>query len=549
MQCPNCGQINRPSANFCNRCRTALTAIPYQPLQPGQPMKEGTYRIVRPLARGGMGAVYLATQAIAERQRWVLVKEMLDYYDPADPAEVQKAQQRFQAEAATLVGLNHPEIPQIYDFFSEGPRNYIVMQFIEGENLEQELTHEDDQGNLVPGKPYALEQALRWGIQICRVLEHLASRNPPVVHHDIKPANIILEKGSGEPYLVDFGSAMAHLVPSSGGTVGLQKSSIYGTTGYVAPEMYQQRSEPRSDVYALAVTLYHLLTDDDPRDNQPFDYPELQWLPADVCRVLQSALANDVTERPTATELRRQLLELLKGRAELEFTRPLVPLMYIGTAIAVAGLWLPPWMPSLVSAWIQMLAAWRTYSPPPESLPFPWLLVIGIVLVGAALFLPWKRVSSAQLLLRNRSLFSVCAGLPILLCVGWLSRPFLVRTAGNALPVLFHVIYFAVAMALPLVLTIVWFSQLAYCLRSLGLERRLRWGCALILCILLAMVGICSVLWDLASAVGGGSLFTEPESVGTTMALVNLWYVAAWCILLVSFHALTRLAKQGLDGD
>ena len=113
-----------------------------------------------------MGAIYLARQAIAGRERDVVVKEMLDYFDPADLVEARKAEQRFQDEAATLVTLNYPGIPQIYDYFSEGGRNYIVMQLIAGQDLLSGLTHTDADGNLVKGTAFPTEDVVRWGIQV-----------------------------------------------------------------------------------------------------------------------------------------------------------------------------------------------------------------------------------------------------------------------------------------------------------------------------------------------------------------------------------------------
>jgi len=262
-----------------------------------------------------MGAVYLATQTLVGRERHCVIKEMLDYVDPADPEAVRKAQQRFQEEAATLVELNHVGVPQIYDYFSEGGRNYIAMQFIEGESLEKRLSHEDEQGRWINGSPQPLEQVVRWGIQLCRVLEYLAGRNPPVIHRDIKPANIILNKATGQVCLVDFGTAKARLTMQPAGQMGLRKSSIYGTAGYAAPEMYPPRgeSEPRSDVYALGATLYHLLTDDDPRDH-PFKFPKLSSLPAGIRKVLEGALEVDVQQRLTATQM-RQRLEAIETKA------------------------------------------------------------------------------------------------------------------------------------------------------------------------------------------------------------------------------------------
>ncbi len=295
--CPECHINNRSGARFCANCGASLAG-----LQPGQVM-HGQYTIVRQLGKGGMGAVYLATETIANEPRSVVIKEMLDYYDPDDPQGEAKARQRFKVEAATLVKLNCYGIPLIFAYFIENGRNYIVMQFIQGRNLETGLTHEDDNGYLVAGQPYPVDQVRAWGNQVCEVLEYLAKQN--IVHMDIKPANLIVDD-SGRVWLVDFGTARAQRVLPRGAAVGLQKSSIFGTAGYAPPEQYQGQAHPPSDVYALAATLYHLLTDDDPRAH-PFDFPQLKQLPADLASALQQALANDATQRLTAARFRQQL--------------------------------------------------------------------------------------------------------------------------------------------------------------------------------------------------------------------------------------------------
>ena len=303
IRCPKCQLDNRAGATFCSQCGTPLGGAPpgRVALQPGQTMKGGAYHIVRSLDKGGMGALYLA-EDVGAFNRLCVIKEMLDYFDPNDQQEVTRAKQRFEDEARVLAKLKHSGIPDIYTFFSEQGRNYIVMQFIDGENMEQRLAREGTQ---------KLEDVARWGMQVCKVLEYLARVKPnPVVHHDIKPANLILDKNSGEIRLVDFGTAKARLTLQPGGKVGLQKSSIYGTVGYAPPEQYQAQSEPRSDVYALAATMYHLLTGDDPR-HHPFNFPQVPGLPAEMRDLLLRSLEQDVGQRFTATQMRQGLEVIL----------------------------------------------------------------------------------------------------------------------------------------------------------------------------------------------------------------------------------------------
>ncbi|NOK57952.1 MAG: hypothetical protein GFH27_549287n256 [Chloroflexi bacterium AL-W] len=324
--CPACQTPSNPQDTVCLTCGLvfttfasasygAATAVPIiaptiPQYQPGQMLAAGRYTVQQVLSKGGMGAIYLVTDH-STFDRPVVVKVMLDYFDPTDPYAAQAAYQRFVGEARTLAHLQHPAIPQIYTYFQEGPHNCIVMEYIDGRDLQQGLTSIDTTtGQSMAGSPHATNQVMRWGIVLCQVLDYLSSRQPhPVIHHDIKPANLLVEHRSGEIRLVDFGTARARLSQQVGGGIGLQQSSIYGTQGYAPPEQYRGISEPRSDVYALAATLYHLATDDDP-GSHPFRFPHLDQLGA-LGKILRAALDPDVGQRPTATVLGQQLNALL----------------------------------------------------------------------------------------------------------------------------------------------------------------------------------------------------------------------------------------------
>ncbi len=195
------------------------------------------YRIVKQLGQGGFGAVYRAWDLNLNRP--CAIKENLD----ASP----DAQRQFEREARVLAGLQHPNVVEVTDYFNiPGQGQFIVMQFVEGEDLECML---ERQGKLDPG------QALGWIDKICGALEYLHSQNPPVLHRDIKPANIRLN-GQGEPVLVDFGLLKVY-------TAG-QKTTTGAravTPGYSPTEQYGHGiTDARTDVYALGATLYALLT-------------------------------------------------------------------------------------------------------------------------------------------------------------------------------------------------------------------------------------------------------------------------------------------------
>jgi serine/threonine protein kinase len=295
--CPNCGRLNRPGSRYCASCQSPL-GMPDAGISAGQLLDGGNYRVVRPLGKGGMGAVYLVAQTKAF-DRLAVLKEVIEYFDPLDPEARREAAQRFEAEARTLGDLKHPGIPDLYAYFSGGGHNYLVMEYIEGPDLADSLTGTGSDGRTVPGKAQPMADVLHYTIEICTVLEYLAGRQPPVVHNDIKPGNIIVDQHSGRAVLVDFGTAKTRYLASAG-------DSSYGTVGYAAPELYRGQSEPRSDVYSLAATAYHLLTDDDPRDH-PNRYPQLDALPPDLADILRAALAEDVAQRPTAAEFRQHL--------------------------------------------------------------------------------------------------------------------------------------------------------------------------------------------------------------------------------------------------
>ena len=302
---PGCGHLNRPSARFCEKCGQTLRQERWSPLRSGHMMRGGAYRILEPLGKGGMGALYLAADTGAFDRKCV-VKELLDYYDPTDPEEAAKAQSRFETEARLLAELSHPGIPRIYSYFSETGRHYIVMEYIEGETLERAVTHVDLLGRERAARPLPSEEVVRHAIRVCRVLEYLADQPTPVVHHDVKPANLIIDKTSKEVRLVDFGTAQARFLRSTRTPQGQGATSLFGTQGYAAPEQHQGRSEARSDVYALAATVYHLLTNDDPGDH-PFHFPALDSLPGALADALERALRPEVGRRSTAREFQHAL--------------------------------------------------------------------------------------------------------------------------------------------------------------------------------------------------------------------------------------------------
>ncbi|TMA59527.1 MAG: serine/threonine protein kinase, partial [Deltaproteobacteria bacterium] len=264
-------------------------------LEPGT-LLAGRYRIERFLASGGMGVVYVAQdQRLADRRR--AIKEIFDRF--TNPEERAHAIEYFHREADTLSQLKHPAIPAIFDRFGEGNCHYLVMDFIEGTNLEDELAA---QGGSLPES-----RVMEIARQLCDVLSYLHSFHPPIIYRDMKPGNVILTP-EGRVVLIDFG--IARIFTPQG------KATLIGTPGFAPPEQYTGKVDERSDLYGLAATLHYLLTGRDPEKNPPFSFPSVHILkPAAspfLAQAIDKALAYKVEERPASAEALKEMF--LYGR-------------------------------------------------------------------------------------------------------------------------------------------------------------------------------------------------------------------------------------------
>lgn len=214
------------------------------PLQPDAVLQE-RYRIVRQLGRGGMGAVY---EAVDQRLGiTVALKETL-----SSEASLRK---QFELEACLLASMQHPALPRVSDHFVEGNRAFLVMQYIGGVDLARIISQQ-------PG-PFPCDQVIAWADQLLDALIYLHSRDRQVIHRDIKPHNLKLT-ATGQIALLDFGLAKAQ--PSDPSVTS--SHAFFGYTRHYAPleQIQDQRTDPRSDIYALGATLYHLLTGIKPPD-------------------------------------------------------------------------------------------------------------------------------------------------------------------------------------------------------------------------------------------------------------------------------------------
>jgi serine/threonine protein kinase len=159
-----------------------------------------------------------------------------------------------------LASLEHPNLPRVIETFEEIGKHFLVMEFVAGRTLQNEL-------DITPG--FLAEERVRvWARQLLDVMQYLHSQNPPVIYRDLKPANVMLLEGTERIKLIDFGIARFHKAGKN------QDTEAFGTAGYAPPEQYGKgQTDARSDVYALAATLHYLLTKHDPSLN-PFN-----WLP------------------------------------------------------------------------------------------------------------------------------------------------------------------------------------------------------------------------------------------------------------------------------
>jgi hypothetical protein len=282
--------------------------VPNTPLAP-ETLLQNRYRIVRLLGRGGMGAVY---EALDQRlEITVALKETL--------SSEESMRKQFEREARMLAGMQHPALPRVSDHFVEGNRAFLVMQFIGGVDLAKIIAQQ-------PG-PFPRDQVIAWADQLLDALIYLHSRDRQVIHRDIKPHNLKLT-ATGQIALLDFGLAKAQASDQS----VTASQAFYGYTRHYAPleQIQDQRTDPRSDIYALGATLYHLLTGIKPPDAmvraaavvnggpdplRPADQIH-EAVGPEIAAILTRALAQKPEDRYTnANEFREALRRMGRTRA------------------------------------------------------------------------------------------------------------------------------------------------------------------------------------------------------------------------------------------
>jgi serine/threonine protein kinase len=270
---------------------------------------QNRYLIVRSIGHGGMGAVYLARD---ERLGNTVALKETFFTD-------ERLRKAFEREARLLAHLRHPALPKVTDHFDEDGGQFIVMEFISGDDLEILLAQR--------GRAFPVEQVLAWGDELLKALDYLHSQDPPILHRDIKPANLKLTT-QGEIILLDFGLAKG----TAGQTSSVMTSkSIFGFTPNFAPleQIQGTGTGPRSDLYSLAATIYYLMTCVIPPDAltritqvangqpDPLRRPDEvnPQIPPAVASLLMKTMAHNRDHRPaSAAEMRRMLREVSPPR-------------------------------------------------------------------------------------------------------------------------------------------------------------------------------------------------------------------------------------------
>src|SRR6266536_1954804 len=263
---------------------------------------QSRYRIIRQLGQGGMGAVY---EAVDERlDTTVALKETLFAYE--------RLRKQFEREARLLARMHHPALRRVSDHFSEGEGQFLIMQFIAGDDLSEMIRRTRG--------PFPTDQVLTWADQLLDALDYLHTQDPQIIHRDIKPQNLKLT-ARGQIILLDFGLAKGQASEFSRVTTS---ASIFGYTPNYAPleQIQGLGTDPRSDIYALGATLYHMMTGVKPPDaltraaalvNSQEDplAPANEANPAvsaGLAKVLARAMAQNRDQRyPTAADMTKAL--------------------------------------------------------------------------------------------------------------------------------------------------------------------------------------------------------------------------------------------------
>lgn len=266
-----------------------FSATAFVPLEPGRSLQNGRLKIVRQLAFGGLSAIYLAQKNETDL---VVIKEAV-IPASADETSRAKASELFDREARLLIKLNHTNIAHVYDHFTEDNRNYLLLEYIQGQDLRQFVKQNGAQPE---------ELVLRWAAQIADILAYLHGQTPPIIHRDLTPDNLV-RKEDESIILIDFGAANEF--------VGTATGTLVGKQAYIAPEQLRGKAMLSSDIYALGGTMYFLLTGKDPEALSESRPGSLVAVSAELDDLIAECTQLEASDRPpSAADLRDRLRRL-----------------------------------------------------------------------------------------------------------------------------------------------------------------------------------------------------------------------------------------------
>jgi len=283
MFCQVCGTKSADGALFCSKCGKSLfegsgASAPavMQRLDAGT-LLDRRYEVLSLVSQGGFGRVYKARDNRFAAN--VAIKEMTGGFDSDE--ERAAMERYFQQEAQVLFGLKHPSLPTVSDYFFEMHRFFLVMEYIDGMSLRAIIERYG------PSAPFDEDTAFSWFLSLLEIMEYIHGQNPPIIHRDIKPDNLIWQMDRKTLYLVDFGIVRVGCAT---------KTMSYGTPGYASPEQASGKATPAVDIFGAGATLHHLLTGDDPADH-PFDFESLRSARPDIAPAFADAIDIMVTLR------------------------------------------------------------------------------------------------------------------------------------------------------------------------------------------------------------------------------------------------------------
>lgn len=263
----------------------------FVPLEPDATLRKGQLKIIRQLAFGGFSAIYLAQM---DGLDMVVLKEAV-VPASADPVTKEQAIRYLEKESAMLCALQHPNIAVVKDFFVEDERHYLLLEYINGADLRQFVK----QNGVVSST-----QVLNWSIDMAEILAYLHGQNPPIIHRDLTPDNIVLQNDGGIK-LIDFGAANEFLGTATGTLIGKQ--------AYIAPEQLRGKATLASDLYSLGGTMHFLLTAQEPVPlsvSRPLEINDK--LDKDLSQIIEKLTAYEETERFTSADALKEELVSLK---------------------------------------------------------------------------------------------------------------------------------------------------------------------------------------------------------------------------------------------